>query len=87
MDALDGNAIAGDLLAHFGAEMTTAAGACEHCGAISQIAELRVYLRAPGAVARCPRCGAVVIVVVTIGEMTNVHLDAFELRGGPAAAR
>ena len=42
MDALDGNAIAGWLLEHFGSEMTTVVGRCRHCGTRSLIAELAV---------------------------------------------
>ena len=63
MDALDGNAIAGDLFAAFGREMTTAVGRCTNCGARSAVAELRVYVSGPGAVAHCPGCGTVAIVV------------------------
>lgn len=33
MDALDGNAIAGDHYAAFGHEMTTVVGTCTSCGA------------------------------------------------------
>ena len=43
MDALDGNAIAGELLDVFGAERTTARGACAGCGAVAEVAELAVY--------------------------------------------
>jgi hypothetical protein len=32
MDAVDGNAIAGPLFAHFGTEMTAARGTWLHCG-------------------------------------------------------
>ena len=32
MEALDGNAAAGNLVAAFGAEMTTAAATCGSCG-------------------------------------------------------
>ena len=74
MDALDGNAIAGPLFAHFGAEMTTATGACGHCGASAQIAELRVYWRAPGAVVRCRECGGVVLVIVESPD--RIRIDA-----------
>lgn len=81
MDALDGNAIAGQLEAYFGSDMTTARGACAHCGTVSQVAELAVYDRAPGAVARCRSCGSVVMVVVEIRETTQVHHQAFELAG------
>ena len=63
MDALDGNAIAGDLYTAFGREMTTAVGWCTSCGARSAVAELRVYVSGPGAVAECPGCGTVAIVV------------------------
>lgn len=70
MDALDGNAIAGMMFEAFGTEMTTATGSCTHCRATAQVAELRVYMRAPGAVARCPSCGSVVMVLVRIrGEL------------------
>jgi Family of unknown function (DUF6510) len=63
MLALDGNAIAGALHELFGREMTTSAGTCRHCGAHAQMAELRVYLKAPAAVARCPSCASVLLVV------------------------
>jgi ribosomal protein S27AE len=63
MDALDGNALAGELYAAFGREMTTAVGRCTNCGASSAVAELRVYVSGPGAVAECPGCGTVAIVV------------------------
>jgi hypothetical protein len=79
MDAVDGNAIGGALLEHFGAEMTTASGACAHCGTVARIAQLRVYVRAPGAVARCHNCGGVVLVVVERTGRREVNLDAFRL--------
>lgn len=47
MEALDGNSIAGELYEFFGTEMTTARGACAHCGAAAKIAELSVYSKAP----------------------------------------
>jgi len=74
MDALDGNALAGQLFAAFGEEMTTAIGTCASCGARSELAELRVYLRAPGAVARCSYCGNVVMVLVERREIACVDL-------------
>jgi len=63
MDALDGNAIAGDLFAAFGHEMTAVVGTCTSCGATSAIAELRVYISGPGTVARCPDCTSVAMVL------------------------
>jgi uncharacterized Zn finger protein len=79
MDALDGNAIAGQLFAHFGVEMTTATGACAHCGAEAQVAELRVYTRAPGTVVRCRACGNVVIVIAELRGESRVDYTCFRL--------
>jgi Family of unknown function (DUF6510) len=81
MHALDGNAVAGDLLEHFGTEMTTVTGRCGHCGGASLVAELRVYLKAPGAVIRCPFCGQVVMVIVTAAGVPRVRLAGLELPG------
>lgn len=80
MDALDGNAIAGALFEHFGAEMSTARGSCAHCGAEAQIAELRVYSSAPGTVVRCPSCGNVVIVLTEARGTTRIAAGGFHLR-------
>jgi uncharacterized Zn finger protein len=80
MEALDGNAVAGPLFEHFGTEMTTSVGSCAHCGATSQIAELKVYARAPGAVVRCSACGNVVMVLVSVRDVLRVDLSAFQLR-------
>ena len=73
MDALDGNAIAGTLFEHYGAEMTTVSGTCRHCGARAQLAELRVYVRAPGAIVRCPSCGEVVMALVAARGAVKVN--------------
>jgi len=61
---LDGNAVAGLLGELFGRELTLATGICGSCGASSLIAELHVYVRAPGTVVRCPACYAVLIRIV-----------------------
>jgi Zn finger protein HypA/HybF involved in hydrogenase expression len=79
MDALDGNALAGPLYDAFETEMTTVTGTCRSCRAPSLIAELQVYVRAPGTVARCPHCGAVMLVVVESGGATRAHLDGVDL--------
>lgn len=84
MDAIDGNAIAGLLFDHFGTDMTTAVGSCGHCGASAQIAELRVYSRAPGTVVRCCKCGQVVIVIVDIRGHLRVDTRRFRLIEPPA---
>jgi hypothetical protein len=74
MEALDGNAIGGLLLEVFGAEMTTATGTCDHCGATAQMAELVVYLQAPGTVVRCRSCESVVMVIVEVRGTKCVDL-------------
>jgi len=61
---LDGNAVAGMLMAAFGSEMSAIPGQCAHCGTMSMVAELRAYTRAPGAVLRCPTCAGVVLRIV-----------------------
>ena len=82
MEALDGNAIAGRLIDVFGAEMTTATGVCGSCGARRQVAELMVYVQAPGTVARCPTCEAVVMVLAEIRGIVCVDLRGIEMLGG-----
>ena len=79
MDALDGNAIAGPLYEYFGQEMTLASGRCAHCGSVARVAELRVFGRAPGSVARCPTCGKVVFVVLEVRHAADVRFSGFEL--------
>jgi Family of unknown function (DUF6510) len=74
MDVLDGNAIAGMLFAAFGQEMTTATGTCASCATRSHLAEFKVYLGGPGAVARCGHCDNIVMVLVEIRGIACVDL-------------
>ena len=74
MEALDGNAIAGVLHTAFGRELTTAQGTCATCGRTNLLAALRVYLRAPGAVGRCPGCGEVQLVLIEARGVVCVDL-------------
>ena len=73
--ALDGNAVGGLLIEVFGTEMTTATGVCGTCGAVSQVAELAVYLRGPGTVVRCRGCGSVLMVFVRVRGVTCVDTE------------
>jgi len=61
---LDGNVLAGALREVFAVDVTTAVGECVSCGTSGAIAQARVYADAPGMVARCPACGAVVLRLV-----------------------
>ena len=71
---LDGNALAGTLASVFGNDVTAVPGRCAHCGTVTVVGELRAYVRAPGAVLRCPACDGVVLRVVETVEAT--YLDA-----------
>jgi hypothetical protein len=87
MEPLDGNAIGGALLEIFGAEMTTAAGTCAHCGARAQLAELVVYIHAPGTVVRCRSCAGVVMVFVDVRGVKCVDARGLAaLEAAPAEA-
>jgi hypothetical protein len=74
---LDGNAAAGLLQQVFAAEMTTAIGTCDGCGATDAVGAVHVYSGA-GIVLRCPHCEAVLMTVVTDGR--RYWLDARGLR-------
>jgi hypothetical protein len=84
MEALDGNAIGGLLMEVFGAEMTTAHGVCAGCGAQLQVAELVVYLQAPGTVARCRSCDSVTMVFVQARGVWCVDLRGLASLEQPA---
>jgi hypothetical protein len=84
MGALDGNAIGGLLLQVFGVEMTAARGVCGHCGAAGPVAEMVVYVRAPGTVVRCRSCGSVLMVLVEVRGIACVDLGGLaDLAVGP----
>jgi hypothetical protein len=71
---LDGNAIAGQLFALFGTEMTTSLTECASCGQDHMMGALLAFTSAPGAVLRCPSCEAVMLKVVDTPR--GVYLDA-----------
>jgi len=63
MIALDANAIAGELEAVCGVDLTATRCTCAACGASSYVAEAAVYTRGPGTVARCRACDEPLIVL------------------------
>jgi hypothetical protein len=75
MEPLDGNAIGGLLIDVFGEEMTNAMATCAGCGALRPVAELQVFLRGPGVVARCRTCSSALMVFVTVRSTTCVDLQ------------
>jgi hypothetical protein len=81
MEAVDGNAIGGLLQRVFGTEMTSAASVCGHCGDTRPVAELAVYLQAPGTVVRCRTCENVVMIFVQAHGRTCVDLQGLAALG------
>ena len=67
---LDGNALAGKLLAIFGAEMTATSTICAQCGGTSLMGELRAFTQSPGIVLRCPTCEGVMLRLVQTPRAT-----------------
>ena len=61
---VDGNELAGGLAELFAVDMTMARGRCVNCGREAELAQVRVYDRAPGYVGRCPGCEAVLVRLV-----------------------
>lgn len=71
---VDGNAIAGLLETVFGREVTATEERCAHCGTVSVVGTLRVYMRGPGVVVRCPACAEVVLRIVETPAGRRVDL-------------
>jgi Family of unknown function (DUF6510) len=63
-DFVDGNDLAGAVRELFAADVTVARGRCVACGEEGMVAEAHVYYRAPGLVARCSTCDAVLMRLV-----------------------
>lgn len=84
---VDGNAIGGLLHEVFGAEMTAAAAVCGSCGMTGPVAGMVVRTRAPGVVASCPRCGSLLMVIVTVRGMNCVDLLGLAWLETPGTSR
>ena len=61
---VDANAIGGMLASVFGVDVTGSPGQCAHCHTVSIVGTMRVYMRGPGVVVRCPACAQVVMRMV-----------------------
>jgi hypothetical protein len=72
---VDANAIAGLLMTVFEREVTMLEERCVHCGTVSVVGTLRVYLRGPGVVVRCPACAEVVLRIVETPTGRRVDLS------------
>jgi predicted RNA-binding Zn-ribbon protein involved in translation (DUF1610 family) len=65
---LDGNVLAGPLGEVFAVDLTSAMAQCASCGARAAIGQAHVYLDNPGAVARCPSCGQILLRLVRTAD-------------------
>ena len=72
---VDANAIAGLLMTVFEREVTAMEERCAHCGTVSVVGTLRVYMRGPGVVVRCPACTDVVLRMVVTPSGIRVDLS------------
>lgn len=85
MTHLDGNALAGILAEVFAIDVTTAITRCAGCGSTAPLATAIVYTDAPGVVARCRECDAVLATVVDAGDrmwLSLAGMSAIEVRRG-----
>ena len=71
---LDGNAVGGMLAGLFGADVTGMPGQCASCRTVSLMGSMRVYMRGPGIVVRCPACTEVVVRIAETPHGTMVDL-------------
>ena len=71
---LDGSSIGGLLATLLGADVTGMPGECASCGTVHLVGTMRVYMRGPGIVVRCPSCTEVVMRVVETPAGTMVDL-------------
>jgi hypothetical protein len=61
---VDANAIGGMLATLFGVDVTGSPSQCASCHTVSLVGTMRVYMRGPGIVIRCPACTQVVMRMV-----------------------
>jgi Family of unknown function (DUF6510) len=82
---VDGNALGGTLRTLFAVELTDAVGQCANCGRRRVLAEARVYARAPGLVARCVTCEAVLLRLVSGPQRTWIDMSGLAVIEIPSA--
>jgi len=71
---LDGSSVGGALAALLGADVTGMPGQCASCHTVHIVGTMRVYLRGPGIVVRCPSCTEVILRVVETPTGTMLDL-------------
>jgi uncharacterized protein DUF6510 len=71
---LDGNAVAGELTAMFGIDMTDNDAECAHCHQVHALGAMLAFTQCPGMVLRCPSCEAVMVRIVRTPHGTFVDM-------------
>ena len=71
---LDGNAVAGELSALFGVDMTSSDAECAHCHQVHAVGAMLAFTQCPGIVLRCPSCEAVMVRIVRTPRGTFVDV-------------
>jgi hypothetical protein len=85
---VDGNAIGGILASIFSVDVTGSPGQCATCHTVSTVGTMRVYMRGPGIVVRCPACAEVVARIVRTPHGTMIDVSGIKLlriAGSPSA--
>ena len=72
---VDANAVGGLLAGVFGVDVTASPGQCATCRTVSMVATMRVYMRGPGVVLRCPACAEVVLRIVQTPTSTLLDVS------------
>ena len=83
---VDGNALAGPLSEIIGTDLTVAELTCAGCRTTRPLAMMHVFDRAPGLVARCPGCDAVVMRVVRTADRVLIDLRGSLVLSLPASS-
>jgi Family of unknown function (DUF6510) len=86
MTWVDGNDLAGAAGELFAIDLTMARGQCATCGRQSMVAQAHVYNRAPGLVARCPGCEAVLMRLVRAPDRAWLDMRGLTYLEIPVAA-
>ena len=72
---VDANAVGGLLAGVFGVDVTASPGQCATCRTVSMVGTMRVYMRGPGVVLRCPACAEVVLRIVETPTATLLDVS------------
>jgi hypothetical protein len=73
--SVDANAVGGLLATVFGIDVTGSPGQCATCHTVSVMGTMRVYMRGPGVVIRCPACAQVVMRIVETPNATFLDVS------------